>query len=417
MSSTVFAALVSLQTPLYSLNAVSNVRYFVGQGYTRVVVDMAGKSEYQVGRVDEPGRIRIWFDLAGTVLTKELANRSMPLDAGLLKQIRLGQHDGKTVRLVLDFTEETKISSFMIANPCRLVIDILGTGQPAAPRTGAAAVPQIAPLPPSILPVPVEPPDTNSDGRYSLARQLGLGVQLIVLDAGHGGTDPGCMSRNKVAEKDLTLDLARKLKPLIEERLGSRVLLTRDEDRYIPLEERTAIANTMKADLFVSLHINSARASAVYGTETYFLNFATDAHAMEVAARENAMSTKNMGELQNLVQKIALNSKIDESREFAGIIQKNLIAKMTRYNSHAKNLGVKQAPFYVLIGAQMPAILIEANFLSNTSEERLLRSPTYRGHLAESILAGLSEYVATFNKPASGDVAGKAGRGPVAGSK
>lgn len=409
------AALLAFGRPSSSATIVSNLRYFVGQGYTRVVVDMSAKAEYAVGRVNEPGRIRIWFDVAGATLTKELATRSLPLDAGLLKQIRVGQYNTATVRVVLDFTEETKISSFMIANPYRLVIDILGTGSSASPHTGSAAggMPPPAAMPSAPTPTPPTPipaPKTNSNGTYSMARQLGLGIQLIVIDAGHGGNDPGCMSRGKVAEKTMTLDLARKLKTLVEEKIGCQAVLTRDEDRYIPLEERTAIANTLKADLFVSIHLNSARNTSIYGTETYFLNFATDERAMEVAARENAMSSKNMGELQTLVQKIALNSKIEESREFASIMQRSLIGKMTKYNPRVKNLGVKQAPFYVLIGAQMPAILVEANFLSNSNEEKLLKSSIYRAHLSEAILAGIMEYVSTFNKPVAADVAGQVGR-------
>ncbi|MEW6363081.1 MAG: N-acetylmuramoyl-L-alanine amidase [Acidobacteriota bacterium] len=376
---------------------VTNVRYFVGQGYTRVVVDLTAKTEYAVGRVDEPGRIRIFFDVAEATLTKELANRSMPLEAGLLKQIRVGQHDPKTVRVVLDFTEETTMSSFMIASPYRIVIDVLGTGTPASPQAGAASSPTVAlPVPEPVR--PVAPPSANSNGTYSMARQLGLGVRVVVVDAGHGGTDPGCIGRSGTQEKTVTLDIAKRLKPLLEQQVGCRVVLTRDEDRFVPLEERTAIANTLKADLFLSIHVNSSRRTTTYGTETYFLNFATDERAMEVAARENAMSTKSMSELQTLVQRIALNSKIDESREVAGIIQRNLVTRMLRYNSKAKNLGVKQAPFYVLIGAQMPSVLVETNFMSQSAEEKLLRSTTYRLHVAEALLAGIKEYMGTLSK-------------------
>lgn len=416
LCSALVCGLLVLAAAPVSQPVVSNVRYFVGQGYTRVVIDLSAVAQYEVGRVDGPGNIRIWFDVQNATLTKELATRSLPIDAGLLKQIRVGQHDAKTVRVVLDFTEETKISSFMIADPYRLVIDVLGTGTPAAGPTSGAAATGSSPAPQPVTPpprpvVPVTPPSANSTGSYSLARQLGLGVELIVLDAGHGGSDPGSISRNKVQEKTLTLDIAQRVKKLIEEQIGCRVVMTRDQDTFIPLEERTAVANTLKADLFVSIHINSARSSSLYGTETYFLNFTTDPRATEVAARENAMSTKNIGELQTLVQKITMNSKIEESREFAAIMQKNLITKMTKYNSKAKNLGVKQAPFYVLIGAQMPAILVEANFLSNTNEEKLLRSSTYRAHFAEAVLAGLTDYIKTFNKP----VTTEAGAKPAAG--
>ncbi len=401
--------MMALALPASALTPVTNIRYFVSQDYTRIVIDLGGKTEYSVGRINEPGRIRIFFDLASSLLTKELASRSMQVDAGLLKQIRVGQYDGKTVRVVLDFLEETRLSSFMISNPYRLVIDVMGTGMPAARPSGAPKTTSPATPPPEappskattpiISPVPVTPPSANSNGTLSMARQLGLGVHLIVIDAGHGGTDPGCMNRSGLQEKKLTLDFAKRLKALVEQNLDCRVVLTREDDRFIPLEERTAISNTLKADLFVSIHINSTKNRNTYGTETYFLNFATDERAIEVAARENAISTKNLGELQTLVQQIALNSKIEESREFASIMQHSLVGNMAKYNKHARSLGVKQAPFYVLIGAQMPAILIETCFMSNSNEEKLLRSPTYRGHLAEAMLDGLKNYISTFNKP------------------
>jgi len=389
-------AVASVPTP------VTNLRYYVGPDYARVVIDLGGKAEFGVGRVDEPGRVRIFFDLVNTSLSKELATRSLPVNAGLLQQVRIGQFNASTTRVVLDFIEEPRVSSFLISNPYRLVIDVFGIGSTAAPQSGSATPSPSTSAPPKSPPapaVPVSPPNANHGGGYSVARQLGLGVHVIVLDAGHGGSDPGCISRGGVQEKTLTLDLAKKLKALIEKNLDCVVHLTREDDRFVPLEERTAISNSLNADLFVSIHVNSSRNRNTYGTETYFLNFATDEHAAEVAARENAMSTKNIGELKSLVQKITLNSKIDESKEFAAIMQRNLHDKMRKYNSRAKSLGVKQAPFYVLIGAQMPAILVEANFMSNSSEEKLLKSSTYRGHFAEAMLVGLKEYVATFNKP------------------
>ncbi len=245
--------------------------------------------------------------------------------------------------------------------------------------------------------VPIHPPEmaqANTSGRYSLARQLGLKVGRIIIDPGHGGHDPGAMHHG-LREKDLTLDVSQRLKKLLETEYGYDVLMTRDEDRFVALEERTAFANSNSADLFVSVHVNSSRNRKANGIETYYLNFATTPEAMEVAARENAIAEKNMAELHKLTAAIALNSKIEESRDFAGLIQTNLITHLNKQYS-VTNLGVKKAPFYVLIGAQMPAILAEISFVSNEHDSNMLEKSSYRQSIAEGLARGIKNYVETL---------------------
>jgi N-acetylmuramoyl-L-alanine amidase len=232
----------------------------------------------------------------------------------------------------------------------------------------------------------------KSDGTRSLIRTLGLKVGRIVIDPGHGGHDTGTVGPSGLQEKDLVLDIALKLKTLVEEKLGSEVLLTRADDTFIPLEERTAMANHSQADLFLSIHANSSRSRRVSGVETFFLDFASSSEAEEIAARENSSAQKTIFELQDLVQKITLKEKIDESRELAQIVQKSVTSQLQKTHSQTRDRGVKQAPFIVLIGANMPSILSEVSFVSNPSDEKLLKSSSYRQKLAEALCRGIEAY-------------------------
>jgi len=237
----------------------------------------------------------------------------------------------------------------------------------------------------------------NRAGSYSLARQLGLGARRIVIDAGHGGHDPGTSGRGGLQEKDLVLDVALRLDRLVRQELGADVILTRSTDVFIPLEERTAIANSRGADLFLSIHANSSRNARARGIETYFLNFAQNPHAEEVAARENAISPATLKDLQNLVKAITLNSKIDESRDFAAAVQEHMVAGVRREHV-VPDRGVHTAPFYVLIGANMPAVLAEIAFVSNPDDEKRLKAPEYREVLARSLLRGVTAYLEALNR-------------------
>ena len=222
---------------------------------------------------------------------------------------------------------------------------------------------------------------------------MGLKIGKIVIDPGHGGHDTGTIGPNGLEEKDLVLDVGRRLGKLLQARLGADVVYTRKDDTFIPLETRTSIANQEQADLFVSIHANSSRDPDARGVETYYLNFTSSAEALDVAARENAASDKSIHELQDLVKKIALKEKIEESREFASNVQRALHTGLAAKNPGIRDRGVKKAPFIVLIGANMPSILAEISFVSNPGDERRLRTPEYRQRIAESLYRGISKYV------------------------
>ena len=231
----------------------------------------------------------------------------------------------------------------------------------------------------------------DSHGDRSLIRALGLKLDRVVIDPGHGGHDTGTIGPSGLMEKDLVLDVAHRLGALITERLGSEVVFTRSDDTFIPLEERTNIANEKKADLFLSVHANSSQLPRIAGSETFYLNFTTSEDALEVAARENATSQTSIHDLQTLVQRIALNEKVQESRELANILQRAMYSSLPR-NRSFKNRGIKKAPFVVLIGAQMPSVLAEIAFLSNPKDESLLKKPDYRQKVAEALFRGVSQY-------------------------
>ena len=233
----------------------------------------------------------------------------------------------------------------------------------------------------------------NAAGERSLIRALGLKIGKIVVDAGHGGHDTGTIGPNGLEEKDLVLDVALKLGKLLEDKLGAEVVYTRDDDTFIPLETRTAIANKEQADLFISIHANSSDDPSARGVETYYLNFTSRADALEVAARENAVSEKSIHELQDLVKKIALKEKIGESREFASDVQRSLYTGLSAKSPSLRNRGVKKAPFVVLIGANMPSILAEISFVSNPDDAKKLKTNDYRQRIAESLYKGVSRYV------------------------
>jgi len=233
----------------------------------------------------------------------------------------------------------------------------------------------------------------TASGDRSLIRALGLKIGKIVIDPGHGGHDTGTIGPHGLEEKDLVLDVSRRLGKLLEARLGAEVIYTRKDDTFIPLETRTSIANQEQADLFVSVHANASRDADARGVETYYLNFTSSPEALDVAARENAASDKSIHELQDLVKKIALKEKIEESQEFASDVQQFLHSGLATKNPGLRNRGVKKAPFIVLIGANMPSILAEISFVSNPGDEHRLRTPEYRQRIAESLYRGISKYV------------------------
>ncbi len=247
-----------------------------------------------------------------------------------------------------------------------------------------------------IQPASAAPP--TRDGQSTLTRTLGLKISRIVIDPGHGGHDTGTIGPTGLMEKDLCLDVALRLGKIIRQRLpGAEVVYTRSDDTFIPLEERTRVANESKADLFISIHANSSHDHEARGIETYYLNLKGSPDAMEVAARENATAQESIHDLEDIVKKIARSEKIDESREFAADIQESLARRIQKLNKTVKDRGVRKAPFVVLVGADMPSILTEISFLSNPADERLLKNPEHRQRVAEGLYQGMANYLQSLN--------------------
>ncbi len=481
---------------------ITGMRHWSNPTSTRIAIDLGGEVQYEAARVPNPDRI--FFDLHGARLASGLNGHQVEVvDDGFLKRIRAAQFQSDVTRVVLDVTDVSQYSAFLLPNPWRLIIDIHSApGGKGGSKT--AAVPSttttIGPMPPSwntpnsqgsmgsadsrgrsgtgsatgagdstiadvaklssepakvpatagptsgpvsakvpgtldgadIIPgesaasadQPAPAPlgksgkksksrgsgnagditagdsgviahgaDPTADGQRSLMRALGLKVGRIVIDAGHGGHDSGTLGPGGIQEKDVVLDVALRVGKLLHQRLGAEIVYTRDDDTFIPLETRTAIANKAQADLFLSIHANSSEEPSARGVEAYYLNFTSDPTALEVAARENALSRNSVHQLSDLVRKITLKDKIDESREFAADVDAGLYDGLKKGNSGLRDRGVKKAPFVVLIGAQMPSVLAEISFLTNPDDAEQLREGSYRQRIAESLDAGVERYL------------------------
>ena len=369
----------------------------------RVTVELDREVAFYQERIDGPSRL--FFDLKGTKTVPSLVDATFRYDSDIIRHIRLGRHPNSTTRVVLDLENVARYSVFTLYNPYRIVVD----AERATPVAAAAPVASTfatpiamvdkptAPGAPALIPARPLPPSANSSGKFSVARQLGLGVSRIVIDAGHGGHDPGA-SAFGISEAELVLDVALRLEKLLLEQPGLEVVLTRRTNDFLQLEERTEIANRESADLFLSIHANASANATARGVETYFLNFALNPQAEAVAARENAASGKTMSSLPSIIKAITLNSKLNESRDFAASIQRSLVQGMRGGNKSLKDLGVKQAPFVVLIGASMPSVLAEISFVTNAQEARLLKLTRYRQRIAEALLAGVLRYQQSLKK-------------------
>jgi N-acetylmuramoyl-L-alanine amidase len=272
---------------------------------------------------------------------------------------------------------------FHLYDPFRIVVDVQGKEQRLKPTKKV-----VAKRPPKRKKVKKE-----KQKGISLAKQLGLGVKRIIIDPGHGGRDPGAIGGDGLKEKDVMLKLANLVAEKVRRELKCQVILTRSSDISLPLEKRTAIANIKKADLFISLHLNAHKYKKVRGVETYFLNIALDEDAMNLAARENATSKKNISDLQMILNDLMLNTKINESNRLAGFVQKGLVKELQKKYKKIRNRGVRQAPFYVLIGAEMPAVLVEVGYITNTMENRRFKGETYLKRAASGIVKGIDSYI------------------------
>ena len=409
---------------LENLTNVLPVKYWSSDNYTRVAINASGPVTYRETLLEKNGDKprRLYIDFQQSYIDPRYRS-PVPIEDGLLKQIRTGQFTPEVVRVVLDIESISSYKIFSLPDPFRVVIDVRGEPRPSSP-TPAKTLPNPPATIPSDLtgkPSKYQPVQTIailedskkkavrakgspttarisedppvSTVHFSLAQQLGLGVRKIVLDPGHGGKDPGATAFG-LKEKDIVLTIAQKLAPVLAKQTGAEVILTRRDDRFIPLEERTAIANTNDADLFISLHINAHPSPKVHGIETYYLNLTTNAEAMRVAAFENATSTHQMSDLQDILSDIMKNSKINESSRLAGYVHNSLCKGINAISGYDfKNLGVKQAPFYVLIGAEMPAILVEIAFITNPKDSDFLSQEKFLDIVAGEITEGVQSYI------------------------
>jgi len=378
--------------------AVKDIRHWSTPNYTRVVIDLDGPVKYKHHLLKpDPGLRkprRLYLDLENSHVTSQIET-PVPIKDGLLQRARAGQYTKDTVRVVLDAESIEGYKVFHLHDPFRIVLDVRRTE-----KKNAGDKPKLA-LKKRTVRKGFRKAEVPEDS-MSLARQLGLNVKRIVIDPGHGGKDPGCNASGGVKEKNIVLSIARILKKKIKEEIGCEVFLTRNRDVFLPLERRTAIANMKKADLFISLHVNAHRNRKISGLETYFLNMATDERSVMVAARENATSQKNISDLQTILNDLMLNTKIAESSRLAHEVQKGMVSRVRKKYTRARSLGVKQAPFYVLIGAQMPSVLVETGFLTNRTERKRLLSKKYQESVAEGICAGIKTYIKSIDQKYKG---------------
>jgi len=339
---------------------VKDIRYWSSADYTRIVVDLSEPVQFSKNRLSNPDRL--YFDLPNTTIAKEIRT-NLPVGDGILKTVRASQFNNDTVRVVFDLEEISDYKTFIIDNPARLVIDVYG--------------------------------------KIKKAEKPGVQItkKRVVIDAGHGGHDPGAVGMKKLYEKNIVLDIALKLKKILSSDQSYEVFLTRDKDIFIPLEERTAIANKKNADLFVSIHANASTRRQAKGIETYLLNWTDDEEAMKVAARENAISLKKMKAINKQMDIVEMiksdlmrESKRDESIKLANYIQRTMISNLDGSYKNISDLGVKQALFYVLFGARMPSVLVEVSFISNPEEEKLLSCDSYRMDIATAVAEGVHKY-------------------------
>jgi N-acetylmuramoyl-L-alanine amidase len=380
--------LVDAPTPKQPAVMLRTIRREALPGAMRVTLELEGEAVFHDEEIEGPPRV--FIDLQNTRPIEALKDVTQAFGDDLVRQIRVGRQLGTRTRVVLDLTSAAPHTTYALYNPFRVVVDFAREA-PAAPAPVVASVLPPASPTPAPPPAPVTEAKPNGRGGFSLSRQLGLGIARIVIDPGHGGHDPGAMN-NGLSEADLVLDLALRLEKLLLKQPGVEVVMTRRSNVFVPLEERTAMANREGADLFLSIHANASEDDRARGIETYFLNFAPNPAAEAIAARENAASARTMRQLPDIVKAIALNNKIDESRDFASLVQSSMMDRLKRSNKSVKDLGVKQAPFMVLIGATMPSILAEISFLTNRQEATLLRGAAYRQVIAEALFNGVMRY-------------------------
>ena len=411
-----------------SLTAIA--REFI-DNVERITISLNQEVAFRSAYLTDPDR---WFvDFIETGLTPEMqhVDTIVAPNPAVVSSIRIGLHPNNTTRVVLDLKTTSDCHSYTLYEPFRIALDCKhsslpkkvdhfeSSDQPLADHSGpieASGEPSSISLDeishwfnqladktvkpePFLPPEPRQIPERNMDGSYSMARQLGLGISRIVIDAGHGGHDPGAVGGD-MTEAELVLDLAHRLEQrFLNSRPDLEVVLTRRTDRYLPLAARTTLANRVDADLFLSIHANASENLAIRGIETYYLDFALDQNAVDLAARENIEGPDRMNHLNRLVSTIALKTKLDESRQLANTVQQAMIQKLRSVDPELPNLGVKRAPFVVLIGANMPSVLAEVSFLSNEHDATMLATDAYRDMIVDALFTSILRYERSLGAP------------------
>ncbi len=366
---------------------VHGLRFWSNPRYTRVVIDADKDTIFTYRELREDPSIakpqRIYIDVHNSRLGKNL-QKIVPINDNLLSDARAGQYTKDTVRVVVDIKSSKTFKIFSLKNPFRVVLDVWGVEKESATQLPTQVDPKGKKLPPS-----------------AIVKQLALGVRRVVIDPGHGGKDYGAPGYLKgVHEKKVVLQISKLLKQMIRDQIKCDVVLTRNSDKYLSLEERTAIANTQNADLFISVHTNASRDRRAHGIETYILNLATDDEAIRVAAMENATSARNISDLDSILQDLMNNAKVSESTRLGSYVQQSMSTQLKKKYKHIRNKGIKQAPFYVLLGADMPSILIETAFISNSRECHRLVNKNYLKRMCQGIVDGIKRYIRETNPTA-----------------
>jgi N-acetylmuramoyl-L-alanine amidase len=370
---------------------VQEMRYWSNPDYTRIAVTLDREATFEYHQLP-PNREnaippRLYIDISGARMTPGV--KDIPIGDGLLKMARAAQYRQDTVRIVLDLDSIKDYKIFTFSNPFRIIIDVMGERKTEISR---AKEPILAPLPDTAA---IKPAPAEESAKVVKKPAIGK-IRRIVIDAGHGGHDPGALGGGGSREKDIVLQIALKLAHKLREELGLDVVLTRSTDVFIELQERTAIANKVGADLFVSIHANASLNRNASGIETYYLNLAKTEKVAQLAAKENGTSLEKVSILQAVLFDLMANYKLNDSAHLADEVQKAVYRKVGGSYAGVKNLGVKQGPFYVLVGATMPSILVETAFLSNDREESRLNDLNYQDCTAAGILEGIREYIASL---------------------
>lgn len=374
---------------------LTSIRHWASPGYTRVVLELDGPAQFTSSSLPGDAKTgmkpRVFVDIKQTSPGKDLGN-SIKIHEGMLQQIRIGRQANNTVRVVFDLEQFRDAKIFPLEDPHRIVVDIDAGDE----VTISSLKPELRSLPTGgddAIAVVLDKTFEESSTKVKIPTVSSSGgLRRIVVDAGHGGKDPGAVGSGGTKEKDITLAIAKLLAVQLEKKFGCQVVLTRDRDVFIPLEERTAIANRVGADLFISIHANASKNRQARGVETYYLNFSKNDKAAAVAARENGTSLKQVGDLEMILFDLMANSKINESSRLATEIQKNLVSDMSRHYRNVNDHGVRQGPFYVLLGATMPSVLVEAAFISNNEEEVRLKDRKYQEKTAAAIVQGVHNF-------------------------